>query len=161
VDLTQPAPFVTFPNFPDPFTLATVSVNPLLFQPFVGYSWFGHDLYVQGFSALVIPFDDQFATVWSNDVAVGEFIYTNPNRFLSAVASALEFHTTTPLGKRGGFGGGNTVDQPVTLADLASFTGGFHFFFRNASSLDVGLNSPINGPRPYDLQLLARLNVRW
>src|SRR5205085_2699999 len=77
-------------------------IHNVLLQPWGGFILNSDRFYVQGFSALIIPVESQDATIWTNDIGVGYYLYRNPGAGgLTAVIPTIEGHLTTPLNKRG------------------------------------------------------------
>src|SRR5262249_29178792 len=98
-------------------------IHPVLLQPFLGFIWNSGDLYVHGFSSLVVPPDSRDLTIWFNSVGVGYFAYRTPDgdALLSAGVPPLETHLTTPLTPRG------SLSEPIGGIDILTFTGGARF----------------------------------
>jgi hypothetical protein len=147
---------VTFPTGP---AIPSVegNINSVLFQPFVGYIYsFGGPSYMQGFSSVVLPTNSNDVVVWFNDVSFGFVAWRNfnPDAGLTAIIPMVEVHVTTPLNQRG-------ADSIVQAFDIVSLTGGVHLGVGQRSWLTLGVNSPVTGPRPYEVEAIAQFNYRY
>ena len=78
-------------------------------------------------------------------------------RLLTAVIPTFEAHVNDPLNHRGAF---NFAD-PAGTADWVDLTSGVTFEFRRRATLAVALVTPVTGPKPFDFEVLAQLNVRF
>ena len=86
--------------------------------------------------------------------AVGYRLYTGSEReFVRSISPALEVHVTTPLDTD------NT--GPLVCPEIVSFTGGVHVGLGLHSTLSVGCNIPVTGPRPYNAEAMVQLNYRF
>ena len=132
------------------------NVRAVLFQPFVGFYRGYGDFFIQGFTSLVASTSSQDPTVLFNDYAVGVRLYSDPTgRFVRSVSPALEVHVTTPLDSRG------DDDSGLFISDILSFTGAVHFGIGANSTLSVGCNIPVTGPRPYNSEAIVQLNYHF
>jgi hypothetical protein len=125
-----------------------------LFQPWVGGICNYGCLFVHGFSSVILSTEPFIPTLLSNDIGVGYRLYQSETGCLSALTPTLEAHLTTPLGQRGG-----TADA-AGFPDVFDITGGVHIGWNNAE-LVLAVSVPVSGPRPYDYELIAQLNVYW
>jgi hypothetical protein len=133
------------------------SIRAVLFQPFIGFYRGYGDFFVQGFTSLVASTSSQDPTLLFNDYAVGYTLYRSPEgQLLKSVSPVLEIHVTTPLDNHGDDGSGGLI-----ITDIVSFTAGVHFMFGPNSTLSLGCNVPVTGPRPYDIEGIAQLNYRF
>jgi len=133
------------------------NINSVLFQPFVGFIYnFGPATYVQTFSSIVVPTNSNDVVVWFNDVSLGFVAYRNMNSDvgLTAIVPTIEVHVTTPLNHRGDGG-------IVQAFDIVSMTGGVHLGLGRQSWLTLGVNAPMTGPRPYEVEAIAQFNYRY
>jgi hypothetical protein len=148
---------VTVPTGRNDLALAADTVHDTLLQPFVGYIVNCDKAYLSGFSSLVVPTDSRDSFLWFNDIAVGYWAYRckDPGAVLKAVVPTFETHITTPLTHRG-------LDNPSDLGvpDWVTLTAGAHVF---CGRLEMGaaVGTPVTGPRPYDLEVLAHLNIHF
>ena len=134
-------------------------INTTLFQPFVGYLWNRGNFYLHGFSALEFPVNPNQVTEMFNDIGVGYFLLRSddPDRFLTAVAPTFEVHVSSPLNH-------HAFDNPREVAGtpaVVNLTYGVNFEFARNTLLTLGFVNPVTGPRPFDFEALALLNVRF
>ncbi len=146
---------LTLPTGTNPHLPGTVKVNPVLFQPFVGYLWSGELVCVQGFSSLVVPLDARDAVLFLNDIQVATLLYHCRDRFLSGVWPLIEAHLTTPLDRRG------SVNTPVGVPDVLTVTLGTTFVLKERCQVNVGAGIPVTGPQPFDVQAVVQINLRF
>jgi hypothetical protein len=147
---------VTAPTGPIEFN----PFNSTYLQPWLGYRYFLNDsLYLQEFSSIAVATDSRDVTLWFNDVGLGYYLYRNNSseRWLTAVVPTFEVHVNDPLNHRGAF---NFID-PAGTADWVTLTGGCTFELGGRSTLAIGGNVPVTGPKPYEFEILAQLNVRF
>jgi hypothetical protein len=148
---------VTLPTGDDLKIDGQSDLHSTVFQPFLGYIYhFNRDLYVQGFSSVAVPTDARDVTLLFNSMSFGYWLYRNDSAEsrLTGIVPALELHLNTPLNHRG-------LDHvPVNFSDSLNFTGGVHFDFRRAT-LGIAAGVPLTGPKPYDFEALANINVRF
>lgn len=135
---------------------APAPFNSTAFQPFVGFIWTFGDLYLQGFTSVDIPTDDNDVTLLFNDVGVGYIVYRslNPDSLVTIVAPTIEVHVNTPLNHRGAF----DLLDPAGTPDWVSITAGTTFQLFGRSTLAIGGNVPVTGPKPYDFEIQCQLN---
>ena len=96
-------------------------------------------------------------TLIYNDVGVGYYLYRHygEDRIVTAVIPTLEAHLNTPVNHRGTFNG------PTGTPDWFDFTGGCTLEFCHRSSLGVGVCAPVTGAKPFDVEAIVQLNVRF
>jgi hypothetical protein len=125
-------------------------------QPFVGYLFNRDRFYAQGFLAIDVPTNPNDVTILFNDFGVGYFVYRSPDpdRLVSAIAPNFEVHVNTPLNHRGFH-----PTDPAGTPDFVNLTLGTSVFLRRRARLLVGVVDPVTGPRPFDFELLALLNI--
>jgi hypothetical protein len=152
---------ITVPTGPETFagSHAIVNIHETILQPYVGYYLALGNGYFHGFSAIDVPTDERDVTLLHNDIGVGYFLYRSPSacRLLTAVIPTFEAHVNDPLNHRGAF---NFAD-PAGTADWVDLTSGVTFEFRRRATLAVALVTPVTGPKPFDFEVLAQLNVRF
>jgi hypothetical protein len=152
---------VTTPTGPDAFagSGAITSFHYTTLQPYAGYIWSGERWFLHGFWALDIPTNSEDVTLMYNDVGVGYFLYRDgwEGRGLTAIVPTFEVHVNTPLNHRGAF----DFTDPAGTPDWVELTTGVTFEFNQRSTFAVGFVTPVTGPRPYDFEVLAQLNVRF
>lgn len=152
---------VTVPTGPDALAgspLIGVFHNTTL-QPFVGYLATWGDFFVQGFASVGIPTDSDDVTMLYNDVAFGYYLFRSddPDRWLRSLAPTFEVHVNTPLNHRG-IGDGR---DPAGTPDVVNLTYGVHARLGRWANLAVGVATPVTGPRPFDFEVIARLETRF
>ena len=148
---------VTVPSGRDFQATGAPNTHPVILQPWTGSILTFGDFYMQGFTSYAFPLDDRIdSSDWFNDVGIGYFLYRSPcaDSLLAAVIPTLECHYTEAVNHRGvnGFPGG---------LDIVSLTGGVTLGIGAKSQLNIGVNVPISGPRPYDVEGLIQLNCRF
>jgi hypothetical protein len=124
-------------------------INTTIFQPWVG--WFfdlGH-VYVHGFSSVSIPLESDDVYVWFASGGVG-WLCTE------WLVPTAELHYYGPLNESS-----DLFRQPIGVVDQLIFTGGVHVPFYDASTLTLGLSTPLTGPGTFDVGIIAQLNVRF
>jgi hypothetical protein len=134
------------------------TIHPWVFQPFLGGIYnVTPDLYLTGFSSVVIPTDARDVTIWFNSLALGYWLYrdADPDARLRGVIPVVETHVSTPFNHRG-----TDHADPLFYQDTVNLTGGAHFLF-NRADLGVAVGVPVTGVRPYDLEVNVLLNIRF
>jgi hypothetical protein len=128
-------------------------------QPYLGYIWNFERWYLHGFLALDVPTDSADVTLLYNDIGAGYYLYRNREcgKVLSAVIPTFEVHVNTPLNHRGAFNFSDLAGTP----DWVELTMGTTFELYQRSTLAIGIVTPITGPKPYDFEVLAQLNIRF
>jgi hypothetical protein len=132
------------------------SINPVIFQPFLGYIYNTPNWYLQGFSAIQVPSDARDITILTNDFAMGYWLYrdNDSNATLTGIVPDVELHVNDPLTHRG------ITDFPLGFTDTVDVTAGSYFIFRRAI-FGVAVGVPLTGPKPYDVEAIANLNIRY
>jgi hypothetical protein len=147
---------VTTPTGPSGFAGAhfAQSVTATSLQPFLGYILNRGDWFIQGFTGSNIPTDARVTTMYYNDIGAGYFVYrsTDPEARLTAIVPTLEVHVNTPLSHR------LTARAPGT-PDVVDLTFGSSFVFGKSAVVSAGVVNPVTGPRPYELEAVALLNI--
>lgn len=133
-------------------------INPTILQPYVGGICNFGDFYVHGFSSIAIPTDDDDVTSWFNDIGIGWFAYRaqEPDTLLTAIVPTVELHITTPLNHRGSDGGG-----AIPGIDIVNLTAGVTFGIGENSAINLGVVTPLTGPKPFDVEGLVYFNFRF
>jgi hypothetical protein len=144
-------------TLPFGFDVATNGeIHSAVFQPYAGITHnFTPDFFVQGFTSFAIPTDSRDVTIWHNSVGAGYWIYrAPPTDTVSGVIPMLEVHVNTPL---------NQLDAgvPEPLDTTVNLTGGVRIQFLGKTSLGIGVSVPVVGPKAYDVEALAQLNLRF
>src|SRR5262249_36027614 len=128
-------------------------------QPFVGAVWGMEDFFLHGYVALDVPTSSRDVTMLYTDVGAGYFLRRDErgDSLITAIVPTVELHVNTPLSHRGVL---NSTD-PAGTPDVVALTSGVTFEFHRRATLAVGLVTPLTGPRPFDWEVLAQLNVRF
>ncbi len=145
------------------FTLDTF--NSTLLQPFIGFLWTPGNFYLHGFSSIDVPTDPNDVTFLFNDLGIGYFVFRNGGgepdgvslrSFITAIAPTIEVHVNDPLNHRH-----PSADCILGLPDWVDITGGVTFEFNRRASLAIGVSAPVTGPKPYALEAISHLNIRF
>ena len=129
--------------------------NATLFQPFVGYRWSESRFFLQGFTSVAVATDSRIPTLLFNDIGVGYKVYQGTaGDAISFISPIVEAHLTTPLSDRG-------QNNLIIAPDLVALVGGIHIGLYGASTLTLGVATPVTGPRPFDVEAIAQLNWRF
>ncbi len=153
---------VTVPTGPDGFAGANqfATPNPTVLQPFVGYRMGFDNWFVHGFFAGDFPTDQGDVTMFYTDVGVGYFLLRRPQcscNMLTAIVPTFEVHVNDPLNHRGAFNGADLVGT----SDIVDLTTGVTFELNHRSTFTVGIVTPVTGPKPFDIEVLAQVNWRF
>jgi len=151
---------VTVPTGPNSFAGSGATVGTFqdtVLQPYLGYIWTRGNFFFHGFSALDIPTDPNDVTLLYNDLGVGYFLKREPGgaRFVTAVAPTFEVHVNDPLDHRGSIASSGSIPDWVDLTEAVTLE------FRGRSTLAVGVSEPVSGLKPYDVEAILQLNVRF
>jgi hypothetical protein len=133
------------------------TIHSTVFQPFLGFIYHvDRKLYLQGFSSVAAPTDSRDVTIWFNSLAAGYHLYRTdePDARLRGVVPVVEFHVNTPLTHRG------LQQIPLGFDDSVDFTAGVYGQFRRAT-LGIAVCTPLTGPKPYDIEAMASLNIHF
>ena len=150
---------VTMPT--GPFHFASAASAPgfrdTQLQPFVGYIWSRGRFYAHGFESIDVPTLSRDVTMLYNDVGIGYFLYRSPDpsAHLTAIVPTFETHVNVPLNHRGSL----RIGDPAGTPDVVDLTFGTNVVFGRNAVLTFGLVTPITGPRPFDLEVSALVNV--
>ena len=91
------------------------------------------------------------------DIALGYFIYRNPNTngFIRSVAPTFETHVNVA------FNHNNPFDRRdiIATSHVVDLTQGLNVFLKNNSVLSLGVVEPVTGPRPFNIEALVMLNT--
>ena len=147
---------VTTPTSETTVGLFGERINSTIFQPFAGaVVQLGSAAFVHGFSSLAVPTDSHDATFFFNDVGVCYWLFRDSDGdWLTAVVPTVEVHANIPLDKQG------ARNEPVGALESVVLTEGVQLFF-GASLLQIGVATPVTGPRPFDVEVIAQLNIRY
>ena len=152
---------VTAPTGPNDFAGFNniQSLHEATLQPFVGYLYNWGDFYLHGFTSLDVPTDSRDVTILFNDIGIGYFLYRNraEDALVTAVVPTFEVHVNTPLNHRGAL---NFAD-PAGTPDLVDLTLGTTVGLGRRSTLAVAFVAPVTGPKPFDFEVIAQLNIHF
>ena len=128
-------------------------------QPYLGFLRSYGDLYIQGFSSIDVPTSQNDITIMYNDIGVGYYIYraADPNQLISAIAPTVELHVNTPLNHTNPY----IIADKAAGYDIVDFTFASNFQIRRRGILSLGVNEPVTGPRPYQVEAIAQFNLRF
>jgi hypothetical protein len=131
--------------------------NSTQLEPFLGFLWAPGNFFLQGFFSVDIPTDPNDVIFMFNDWGVGYFVFRNrPSSFITALAPTIEVHVNNPLNHRH-----PSNDCMFGLPDWVDLTGGFTVEFNRRATLAVGISAPVTGPKPYALEAITQLNIRF
>jgi hypothetical protein len=149
---------VTAPTGPDEILADGSHLHSTLLQPYVGYIWNCGNLYVHGFSAVIVPTDSRDVTLLTNDVGVAYRAYCNLNSggWLTEFTPTVEGHLTDPLNHRGLA----TLDE-VAFPDIFVLTTGAHIGIGRNLIVTPGFAVPLTGPKPFDFEAIVQVNWRF
>jgi hypothetical protein len=151
--VTAPTGPSTFAGFQAPGAV----VHDTVLSPFIGYRFNFDKLYLQGFLSLNVATDGKDVTLLFNDVQLGYHLFQarGDKDLLTSLAPVLEAHVNDPLDHRGTFNG------PFGTTDSVNLTAGISALFRKRAQLTLGVVTPVLAPRPFDIEALAQLNLRF
>ncbi len=144
----------------DPFIRVNgQSIHPTILQPYLGYIWNRGNFYVHGFESLVVPTSEADVTLLLSDFGIGyRFMFQDAqDRFVKGIVPTLEGHLIDPLNHRGHGG----MDGIGHVQDWFTVTAGAYAIFTRNSTFGFAIGVPVTGPRPYNLEALTSLNVRF
>jgi hypothetical protein len=130
--------------------------NDSTLQPFLGYRWVMGNLFFHGFLSFDFPTDSNDVTMFYDDMGVG-YIFRREQGALTAIIPTFEVHVNLPLDHQGAT---NAFD-PAGTPDSVDLTLGVSVIFNHRAALSVAAVAPVTGPRPFDIEALAFLNVRF
>ena len=132
----------------------TRAPRAVFLQPWAGAGWVRGDWFAQGVSALLVPTDDVFPTVWFNSLGAGYWLYRNADdRLVRGIAPVVELHVNTPLTNR-------STDAPIFFRDQANVTAGLQIVLPRLT-IGGAVCVPLVGPKPYDIEALATINYQF
>ena len=135
-------------------------------QPYLGgLHYFGDtNWFIHGFSAIDVPFDNDDATFWYNDIGIGQRIDAGNCGCLTAIIPTVELHINSPINNRTlqtfpypgvGFG----FDGRLEYTDQVNITTGCTFEIWGTSTLQTGIVSQIGNDRIYDFEFFVLFNA--
>lgn len=138
------------------FSAQQPEIHPTMIQPFIGGIGTFRRTYAQFFTSLAVPTDGRDTTYFFNSLQFGYQLYRNPDaRFVRSVTPLVEMQVSSPLNNRG------IYKLPIGAYDIVGFTGGATLGLGSRSALNIGTNVPVTGPRPYAMEAMFHLNVRY
>jgi hypothetical protein len=150
---------LTLPVGPTTFAGAKYIQNPHSFavQPYLAFSKSFGRLFLIAFEAIDVPLNEGDATILFNDFAVGYVAYRNeaPDALVRLVAPVFEAHVNIPLSHRDPFGLFDVAGTP----DVVNLTYGLNVQLGRRTMLSGGMVTPVTGPRPFDFEAMALLNI--
>ena len=128
-------------------------------QPFLGYYFNRCGFFLQGFTAMDMPVNQNDPLMMYFDVGIGYIFRPNAGRngMVTAIAPTFETHVNTPLSHRDPY---NPFDKAGT-PDVVDLTLGVNFEFLRRSVLTLAVVDSVTGPKPFDVEAVALLNVRF
>ena len=145
---------ITAPTGPAGGLLADGTTIPhsVLFQPWAGFIRSGERMYMQEITNLIVPTDGRDVVLLGNSFGFGYWLYRgNFDRYLPAITPTAEFHIRTPLTNR-------SRDDLVFFQDQVNITSGVHFRWSRVT-LSGGACVPVVGPRPWNIEAIANVNI--
>ena len=133
-------------------------IHSTMIQPWIGGTLVRGNAFLQGFSSIAIATDARDTTYFFNSVQLGYLLYQAPpcsSLLLTSFTPVIEAHVITPLNNRG------LDNYPVGAVDQVSFTAGGTFGLGRRAWLNLGVNAPVTGPKPYNIEALAQLNFSY
>ncbi|HXG08839.1 MAG TPA: hypothetical protein VNK04_03540 [Gemmataceae bacterium] len=160
-DLLSVGLAVTAPTGPDAFagSPAVVPLHSTVLLPYLGYILNAERWYIHGFSSVSAPTNSDDVTLLLNDVGIGYWLLRDRSgcRRLTAVIPTFEVHVGTPLNHRGALDFGDPAGTP----DWVDLTGGITLEWAGTATFAVGFVTPVTGPKAYEWEVLAQVNVRF
>lgn len=149
---------VTFPTGQGPReSVDGRRINTTYVQPYVGWVLNSDLFYAQGFTGAMLSLNtnQNEPTLLSNSVGIGAWLLRNRcDALLRGIAIPVEVHVLTPLDRRGETAG-------MVADDLMAVVSGVNFVFTRNSTLGFAAGVPVLGPRYYNIEGQAFLNLRF
>jgi hypothetical protein len=139
-----------------PYLLAdgTLSPHSTLFQPWAGWIYNFDRFYTQGFLSLVVPSDDRDPTIAFTSLGAGYWAYRDPNAdLLRGVVPVAELHFNNPLNHR-------SPSDMIYFQDQINMTMGVYTILGRLT-VGAAVGVPLVGPRPFDVEAITSLNLRF
>jgi hypothetical protein len=133
-------------------------IHSTVWQPWWGVtSNLGNDCYFQAFNSLAIPATRDDAVILFVDAAVGYWAYRGGSGgCCTGIVPTSEIHFNWPWSHRGL----ENSNDPIRVPTSVDLTEGVHILFGHAS-LGLGVSFSVTGPRLYDVEGIAQLNVQF
>jgi hypothetical protein len=128
-----------------------------VFQGFVGWILRRGQIYFQGCNSMAIPTSSSHASELNFDGSFGWIVYQGPCdcRWIAAVIPILEYHTLVPIDNIG------VRHNPLGEFTVVDFTEGITTQLRRRTYVTVGVSEPVTGPKPFTIEGILQLNVRF
>ena len=132
-------------------------LNSTSFQPCLAYIYNYKRFYLQGFSGFSFSANPNDVSFIYNDVAVGYYLYRNPDSrsWLTAFAPTAELHVDNPINHRDPLNSSDLAGSP----DSVDLTFGLNFGIRNTAVLTAAFCVPVASPKPFDSEAILMLNI--
>jgi hypothetical protein len=143
---------VTAPTGPAIHTV-DADVHSTVLQPFIGYQFNRENFLLYGFASIGVPTDTRDVTILFNDIGLGYRLWEGDGLIRSLVP-AVEAHITTPLDHR------QSTDLIQGLDEVV-LTGGVHMGLGRRSLLTLGVATPVNSPRTFNVEGIVQFNFRF
>jgi hypothetical protein len=129
------------------------SINSVILQPWAGFILSMDNVYAQGFTAVIVPTETKDVTLYTADLGVGYRLYRcNSDQLLTSITPTVETHINIPLNH-------SSQTSTIFFPDQITMTGGVHFGLCGTSRLTLAAAVPVTGPRLYDVEFVAQLNL--
>ncbi len=95
-----------------------------------------------------------------NDIGMGYFVYQNnndPTAFIRAIVPTFETHINVPLNHIGVF----RPNDPFGTPDVVDLTFGVNTLLGRRTLLSVAFINPVTGPKPFNYEWAAFMNVYY
>jgi hypothetical protein len=156
---------ITVPTGRDMVLADDTNIHSVLLQPWLGFicntdAWSCDPrCYLIGFSSVVVPTVRKDATFLSTDLGIGYRLYgCREYTSISAIIPTLEAHLSTPLNHQGINGNTGVVEFP----DQLIMTAGVHIGLGcNQAWFTLAGATPVTGPRPFEVEVIAQLNLNF
>jgi hypothetical protein len=147
--LAVTAPTGQIPHAFDPFNDARIQST--LLQPFVGYQVaISPDVFIHGFSSVLVPTDPRETTLLFNDIGLGYWAYRASGNGITGIVLTGEAHVNTLLD--------SGVVLPPEERTQFNAVFGARALFSGGQSLGVAIGVPVTGPKPFDIEAMAQFN---
>jgi hypothetical protein len=172
-------------RLPDGTPLLRIENEAFHLQPFIGYLYAPDNyFYFQGFSQIDIDLngDPVFAnpiapfgttlrpigrlrdrTLWSNDIAIGYWLFRDSCSFISGVAPQLEVHYDQTLDEYSTLRSGGVVLSGGGSYTSVALTGALNVELRQDATLTLGMALPVTDDfnRGFDWEFMLQFNYRF
>jgi hypothetical protein len=149
---------VTLPTGLQPTDVNGRKIHSTVFQPWWGFvTNLSDDIYFQGFNSLAIPSTRRDAKIMFIDAAVGYWAYRGEaGGLVTGIVPTSEIHINWVWTNRGEPNAFTT--HAISVPTSVDLTEGVHILFGRAS-LQLGVSFSVTGPKLYDVEGIAQLNL--